>query len=120
MKTSKNILNFGKASNLNITLENLKIKENKLHIIYYNFPEINSPPIKITKQCADKINKLYVEEKINPEDSIILIITDKISPNLERQLKDLYGLGQEYLNTNGISDEILEKKNNKLGEKNTK
>jgi len=116
LKSSKNALSFGRASNLNITLEHSKIKGHKLHIIYYNFPEINSPPLKVTKQCADKINKLYVEESIQPEDSVIIVITEKITENLEKAIEDLYNLGQEQLKLNGLSDNIIEE-NEKLNEK---
>lgn len=116
LKNSKNPLSFGKAGNLNITLEHSKIKDHKLHIIYYNFPEINSPPLKVTKQCADKINKLYLEESIQPEDSVILIITEKISENLEKAFEDLYNFGQEQLKINGLSDNIIDE-NEKLKEK---
>lgn len=116
LKSSKNALSFGRASNLNITLEHSKIKGHKLHIIYYNFPEINSPPLKVTKQCADKINKLYVEESIQPEDSVIIVITEKITENLEKAIEDLYNLGQEQLKLKGLSDNIIEE-NEKLNEK---
>jgi DNA-directed RNA polymerase subunit H (RpoH/RPB5) len=116
LKSSKNALSFGRASNLNITLEHSKIKGHKLHIIYYNFPEINSPPLKVTKQCADKINKLYLEESIQPEDSVIIVITEKITENLEKAIEDLYNLGQEQLKLNGLSDNIIEE-NEKLNEK---
>ena len=116
LKSSKNALSFGRASNLNTTLEHSKIKGHKLHIIYYNFPEINSPPLKVTKQCADKINKLYVEESIQPEDSVIIVITEKITENLEKAIEDLYNLGQEQLKLKGLSDNIIEE-NEKLNEK---
>ena len=116
LKSSKNALSFGRASNLNITLEHSKIKGHKLHIIYYNFPEINSPPLKVTKQCADKINKLYVEESIQPEDSVIIVITEKITVNLEKAIEDLYNLGQEQLKLKGLSDNIIEE-NETLNEK---
>ena len=105
--SNKSPLSFGKASNLNLTLEHKIIKDHKLHIIYYNFPEINSAPLKITKQCADKMNKLYMEEIINPEDSIILIITEAISENLEKAIENLYKFGQEQLKLNNLSDNIL-------------
>jgi DNA-directed RNA polymerase subunit H (RpoH/RPB5) len=115
LKSSKNPLSFGKAGNLNITLEHSKIKSHKLHIIYFNFPEINSQPLKVTKQCADKINKLYLEEHIEPEDSLIIVITEKISENLEKAIEDLYKLGQENLKINGLSDNIIDE-NEKLNE----
>jgi len=107
LKTTKNEdLYFGKATNLNTTLSHKQIKDHKIHIIYYNFPELNSPPLKVTKTCADKLSKLY-KETIDPEDSIILIITESITENLEKAIEDLYKNGQEYLFTNNLSDNIL-------------
>jgi len=116
MKSDNNSLYFGKASNLNMTLNHKNIKDHKLHIIYYNFPELNSPPLKVTKTCGDKILSLYTNELINPEDSIILIITEKISENIEKTIEDVYKKGQEKLIIEGISDNINEQ-NMKLDKK---
>ena len=115
LKTTKNEdLYFGKATNLNMTLQHKQITDHKLHIIYYNFPELNSPSLKVTKTCAEKLNKLYTET-IDPEDSIILIITESITENLEKAIEDLYKNSQEYLVTNNLSDNILSQ-NEELGE----
>ena len=73
-KHKNNIINFGKASAFNIMLSHKNIPSHNLHIIYYNFPELNSPPLKITKMCGEKMNSLYSSGIIEPEDSIILII----------------------------------------------
>ena len=103
LNTSKNSkLYFGKASGLNITLTHKEIEDHKLHIIYYNFPELNSPPLKVTKTCADKMNKLYTEEIIDPEDSIILIINEKITENLEKAIEDLFKNKKQYLIINNL------------------
>ncbi len=115
-KSYNDNLYFGKASNLNLTLSHKDIKDHKLHIIYYNFPEINSPPLKVTKLCGDKMLSLYTNEIINPEDSIILIITEKISENIQKTIEDIYKKGQEKLLLENLSDNILEQ-NEKLGEK---
>ena len=113
LNTSKNSkLYFGKASGLNITLTHKQIEDHKLHIIYYNFPELNSPPLKVTKTCADKMNKLYTEELIEPEDSIILIINEKITENLEKAIEDLFKSNQQYLLINNLSDNILTENEN--------
>ena len=106
---------FGKASGLNLKLSHRKIPSHKLHIIYYNFPEVNSPLLKVTKTCGDKMVNLYKEEIINPEDSIILIITDLISENIETTIEDIYKKGLEELYSNNLSDKVLEE-NEKLGE----
>ena len=118
MYTSKNQddnISFGKASNLNITLNHNKIKGHKLHIIYYNFPELNTPSLKVTKTCGDKMLSLYSNELIDPEDSIILIITEIITENIEKTIEDVYKKGQEQLLIDNLSDNIVEQ-NEKLNE----
>ena len=115
-KKYKGEINFGVASNLNVTLTHKKLKQHKLHIIYYNFPELNSPGIKITKQCGDKMLSLYNSEIINPEDSIIIIINENITENIAKTIEDIYNKGQEYLLINNLSDEIIEE-NEKLEDK---
>tara|TARA_Y100000590_G_scaffold469746_1_gene659493 strand:+ start:120 stop:875 length:756 start_codon:yes stop_codon:yes gene_type:complete len=116
LNNSKNDkLYFGKASGLNITLTHKEIEDHKLHIIYYNFSELNSPPSKVTKTCADKMNKLYIEETIGAEDSILLIINDKITENLEKAIEDLFQNNQQYLLINNLSDNILSQ-NEDLGD----
>ena len=72
-------------SGCNFTLQHKKYDWHKLHVIYYNFPELGKPPIKITKDCAKKIESLY-ETIIEPEDSVIVIIPDNITENLKKQL----------------------------------
>jgi len=116
--TSKKIntdISFGKASALNITLNHKTVKSHRLHVIYYNFPELNASPLKINKTCGDKMLKLYVDGIINPEDSIILIIADVISENIEKTIEDVYKRGQEELLVEKLSDNIIEE-NEKLND----
>lgn len=115
MTKSDTELSFGKASSLNLTLHHKLVPSHKLHIIYYNFPEINSPYLKITKTCGDKMQALYTDEIIDPEDSIIVIITDVVSENIEKTIENLYKKGQEELTTNNLSDSIISE-NEKLEE----
>ena len=108
-KSSQHIkdgINFGAASGCNITLYHKMIQSHRLHIIYYNFPEIGMPAVKINKQCADKINNLYSEEIISPEDSLIIILLNPVPENLEKSINDLYNSGQEDLIKNGLSETI--------------
>ena len=79
---NKSLSTFGVASGCNFSLKNKYVPTHELHVIYYNFPELNSPNLKVTKQCGDKMLSLYTSEIINPEDSIILILTDKITENI--------------------------------------
>lgn len=106
---------FGKASSLNFTLNHKLVPSHKLHVIYYNFPELNSPPLKINIQCGEKMEKLYLsDDLIDPEDSILLIIYDSITENLEKTIEDVYKKSQEYLNYTSLSSQITEE-NEKLG-----
>ena len=104
---------FGAASGCNFTLYHKMIPNHKLHIIYYNFPEIGRPAVKINKQCADKLNNLYSEEIISPEDSLIVILLNPVPENLEKSINDLYNSGQEDLIKNGLS-EMIRNENSKL------
>jgi|TARA_B110000967_G_scaffold191126_1_gene216488 DNA-directed RNA polymerase subunit H (RpoH/RPB5) len=98
---------FGAASSCNISLYHKKIKSHRLHIIYYNFPEIGRPSVKINKQCADKLNNLYEEGIISTEDSLIVILLNPVPETLEKSIEDLYSSGQEDLIKNGLSEQIL-------------
>lgn len=91
-----NNIQFGNASGCNFTVKHKKYDWHNLHVIYYNFPEISKPPIKITKDCAKKIKNLY-ETDLSPEDSVLVIILENISDNLESAISELYYNGQEYL-----------------------
>tara|TARA_Y100001970_G_C13949530_1_gene707515 strand:+ start:91 stop:846 length:756 start_codon:yes stop_codon:yes gene_type:complete len=112
-KNKNEKIDFGKASALNIVLSNRKIPQYKLYIIYYNFPDLNSRASKITKQCGQKMNSLYADEIINREDSIILIIPESITENIEKTIESLYHDGLSNLTSTNLSDEILEE-NEKL------
>jgi DNA-directed RNA polymerase subunit H len=117
-KSSQHIkegINFGAASGCNITLYHKMIPSHRLHIIYYNFPEIGKPPVKINKQCAEKLNKLYEEEIISSEDSLIVILLNPVPENLEKSINDLYNSGQEDLIKIGLSEKIRDE-NLSLGE----
>lgn len=114
----QNLITFGQASSLNITLQHRELPSHNLHIIYYNFPELNSKQVKVTKTCADKIHGLYENEIIKKDDSIILIILEKVSENLTKSIEDLYNNGQEILINEGLSEDII--KDNDLLDDNKK
>ncbi len=109
MNTSKlsAIASFGNATGCNFSLSHKYIPSHQLHVIYYNFPELGRPPLKVTKTCGDKIKNLYTNGTINPEDSVIIIILENISENLEKTIEDLYESSQEELQIVGLSDSIL-------------
>ena len=104
----QNIISFGQASSCNFSLQHRKIPSHKLHIIYYNFPELNTNHVKITKTCADKINALYDNEIIKIDDSVITIILEKITENLEKSIETVFNNGQEQLMNEGLSDDVIQ------------
>ena len=108
-------IQFGAASGCNFSLHHKKVKSHRLHVIYYNFPEIGRPSVKVNKQCADKIKNLYDEDIISIEDSLIVILLNPVPENLEKSIDDLYNSGQEDLIKNGLSETIL-LENEALGE----
>ena len=108
-------LQFGNASGCDITLNHRFLPSHKIHIIYYNFPELGKPSVKINKTCAEKLYKLYKEEIIDREDSLIVILYNKITENLDKSVEDLYRKGQEELKINGLSP-LIEEENEKLKE----
>ena len=80
---------FGVASGCNFTLKHKFIPSHRLHVIYYNFPEIGRLNSKVTKSSCEKLNKLYEDQIINKEDSLLIIINDTISESLETSFYDL-------------------------------
>jgi len=108
-------IHSGAASGCNITINHKFIPSHKLHIIYYNFPEIGRPSVKINKQCAEKINKLYEEKIIAVDDSIIVILMNPVPENLEKAIEASYNVGQEQLLSSSLSDEV-HSENEKLNE----
>lgn len=112
--TSKNksISTFGVASGCNFSLKHKYVPSHKIHIIYYNFPEIGRTSSKVTKSACDKIMNLYKNELIDFEDSLIVIINDKISESLEKSFNELnITLQNEYEDKNldeNIVNEMME------------
>jgi len=111
--TSSVISSFGNASGCNITLSHRFIPSHKLHVIYYNFPEIGRNVPKITKQCGEKIKTLYTDEIIQNDDSIIMITLDKLTENIEKTIHDINVQFQESLKIEGLSDQIIQENNSK-------
>ena len=101
-----NIISFGQGSNCNFSLQHRKLPSHNLHIIYYNFPDLNSNHVKITKTCADKIYGLYENEIIKKDDSVIIIVLDKVSENLSKSIENLYLNGQEFLMNENLSENV--------------
>jgi DNA-directed RNA polymerase subunit H (RpoH/RPB5) len=114
-----NISTFGDGFAFNFKLQSSIIDNHNLHIIYYNFNDSSKKISKINKSIVDKIIELYNIEYLNDDDSLLLIINDRIndtvtklnysltmkllknyniSPDIEKQIKEKdYKLSKEYL-----------------------
>jgi DNA-directed RNA polymerase subunit H (RpoH/RPB5) len=104
------------GSGCNFTLTNLKIPSHKLHVIYYNFPQLHLTGPKINKTCCDKLTAMYKQDGIETddeenmfekEDSILVIINEPISENIETNIENMYHKGLDELRS-GINP-VLEK-----------
>lgn len=104
---NKSISTFGVATGCNFSLKHKNIPSHHLHIIYYNFPEIGRTSSKITKSSCDKIINLYKSDLINFEDSLIIIINDKISESLEKSFNELNITLQNDYEDKNINEEII-------------
>jgi len=104
----QNLISFGQASSCNFSIKHRKIPSHNLHIIYYNFPELNANHVKITKTCADKIDSLYDNDIIKIDDSVIIIVLEKITENLENSIENSFINGQEKLINDGLSEDVIQ------------
>jgi DNA-directed RNA polymerase subunit H (RpoH/RPB5) len=108
-------------SGCNFTLTNLKIPSHKLHVIYYNFPELHRSGTKINKTCCDKLTSYYEKEGFDDdylfekEDSLLIIINEAVSESLEKNIEEMFLKGQDELRKYDISENIQkEMKSNKF------
>ena len=116
---NKQIAQFGVASACNFSLKHKSIPSYKLHVIYYNFPEIGKSSSKITKSSCEKIDALYSTDLISPHDSIIMIINDSISESLQSSFDSLNVKLQNDLELTDLHQTVISemKKNNLTLEK---
>ena len=87
-------------SGCNFSLSHLKIPSHKLHVIYYNFPELHRSGTKINKTCCDKLTSLYKkdgfeeeESQFEPEDSILVIINEPVSESIGNSVEQMFLTG---------------------------
>ena len=115
-KSSKgSILNtLGNGSKCSFILEHNIIPDHKLHVLYYNFPDIGKNTSKITKSIYQKINQLY-ELYYNKTDNILLIINDKVTENINNMIDNININNLKLSNTDNIEEfnEIIDKFKNK-------
>lgn len=104
--------NIHESTGCNITLEHKKIKEHKLHVLYYNFPELNRGGTKINKTCCDKLIGLYKDSDddedgiFEKEDSLLVIIVDPMSETIEKGIEDMYLQNTELILKEGLRESI--------------
>ena len=115
-KAPKNALfaSTGRAIGCNVSLQNRRLKDHYLHIIYFGFPKLGESPTKITKTCADKLKSLYEADVIQKEDSIFVIILQPVSETITVAIEELFKEGQHLIHQD-VSEELLAE-NSKLVE----
>ena len=104
---NSNLALFGPASGCNFSIKHKYIKSHRLHIIYFNLPEIGKQNSKVTKSACEKLKNLYQSELIDFEDSLYIIINDVISESLEKSFNELNVILQNELSEKGLNDNIL-------------
>ena len=99
-------------SGCNFSLSHKKIPSHKLHVIYYNFPDLHLTGTKINKTCCDKLTVMYKKDGFEDdtsvfekEDSLLVIINEAVSENISKNVEIMYSSGLEELK-NGLSESI--------------
>jgi len=109
-------------SGCNFSLSHLKIPSHRLHVIYYNFPELHRSGTKINKTCCDKLTALYRKEgfedeesQFKPEDSILVIINEPVSESVEKSVERMFLTGIDEISKRELPATIRkEMKSNKF------
>ena len=98
---------FGLGFNCNIILNHNTITNYRLLILYYNFKEIDKASQKVNDKIRDKIiREIYDENYINNNDSIMIIVDEKITESIEKYISVLNIELQNNLSQNGLTKEI--------------
>ena len=88
-ETKGSELDIGHAGALTITLNHKFVDTFKMHIVYYNFPQLNTPSTKTTKNFKEKIKRLYDDEIFRLGDNVVIIVNENISETLFKALHSL-------------------------------
>lgn len=97
---------LGQATGCNFSLEHKYIPSHILHVIYFQFPELGEPPLKLTKICADKIKALYESGTMDADESLVIIIANPISDTVSVAMEETQLFLTQELLRKGITDEI--------------
>ena len=83
-----NILNvLGNGGRCSFTLNHNLVPDHKLHVFYYNFPELSKNTSKITRSIINKINQLYDLYKYL--DNILIIVNESIGDNIHTMIENI-------------------------------
>ena len=97
------------GSGCNFTLYNRKIPSHKLHVIYYNFPQLHLTGPKINKTCCDKLTAMYKQDGIEADDDENMFEKENINlkdvlilaPNINQYLSHIKTI---FNRKNGFND----------------
>ena len=111
---SSTFMNPKKINGCNFSLKHNKLQSIKLHIIYYNFPEIGDISTKITKYSFNDIYE-YLKNIFNSEDSVFIIINEKITETIGKNLENLnIKIQSEYKSQEISENELQDMQENNL------
>lgn len=80
---------LGNGTSCNLVIDHKILKSHKLHVLFYNFPEIGKSSSKVTKTIIDKIISLYINEVVQPCDNIVIIINEPVSDTIKNMINTL-------------------------------
>tara|TARA_B100000686_G_scaffold255215_1_gene266598 strand:+ start:3832 stop:4572 length:741 start_codon:yes stop_codon:yes gene_type:complete len=105
---TKNVIynNFGKGTVCNFVLDHKIIKDVKMHIIYYNFPDFNKRKVKITKSIENKIYNLYDNKLIGEFDNLFIIISENITDSIIQIKNTINNRLQKDINIDSFKEQI--------------
>jgi len=102
---------YGPGFICNFSLKHKVIENYSLHVIYYKFPDMtpDSTSSKVSKKSLiDNINKLYEEEYLKINDSIIIIINEDISETIQKAIDNFNIELQNELEVSGLNKDIMD------------
>ena len=102
---------YGPGFICNFSLKHKVIENYSLHVIYYKFPDMtpDSTSSKVSKKSLiDNINKLYEEEYLKINDSIIIIINDDVSETIQKAIDNFNIELQNELEVSGLNKDIMD------------
>jgi len=109
---SSTFMNPDNLNGCNFSLKHNQISNVKLHIIYYNFPEIGNVSTKITKYSFNEIYE-YLKHIFDSEDSVFIIINENITETISNNLENLNIKIQSEYKSQKISEFVLQEMQDK-------